>query len=294
MTLPDRILAITDLSTPARQAALRAAMLSRETGARLDLLHVVASGPLERMRALLGGGSADQERRVLAVAHEKLSALGGALRVQYDVDPGTRVTVGSVVKEVGQEMGAGGNALVVCGARGESTVRHFVLGTTASRLLHTAVCSTLVVKQQPHEPYRHLLIPVDFSPSSQRAIALARAIAPEAEVTLMHAFEAPFEGHMRYASVDEDAMEAYRHDARREAQARLRALRDDCGLQPGSCNLVLAHGNPALRIVQQELESGADLVVVGKHGETLLEEMFLGSVSKHVLTECQGDVLVVV
>ena len=31
---------------------------------------------------------------------------------------------------------------------------------------------------------------------------------------------------------------------------------------------------------------------MGKHGEGMLEELFLGSVTKHVLAESQGDVLV--
>ncbi len=31
---------------------------------------------------------------------------------------------------------------------------------------------------------------------------------------------------------------------------------------------------------------------MGKHGENFLEELLLGSVTKHVLAESQGDVLV--
>ena len=37
----------------------------------------------------------------------------------------------------------------------------------------------------------------------------------------------------------------------------------------------------------------ADLLVVGKHGSHIAEELLLGSVTKHVLAEAQGDVLVI-
>ena len=42
-----------------------------------------------------------------------------------------------------------------------------------------------------------------------------------------------------------------------------------------------------------EQEYDADLIVVGKHGTHITEELLLGSVTKHVLAEAQGDVLVV-
>ena len=45
-------------------------------------------------------------------------------------------------------------------------------------------------------------------------------------------------------------------------------------------------------IIEQEQECDCDLIVVGKHGESVLEELLLGSVTKHVLAESQCDVLV--
>ena len=48
------LLAATDLSAPARHAAMRAALLARDAGARLELLHVVEGGALEQLHHLLG------------------------------------------------------------------------------------------------------------------------------------------------------------------------------------------------------------------------------------------------
>ena len=287
-----RILAATDLSAPARHAAERAALIGKETAAPLDLLHVANLAPLERLRQLMGTTPADMEQRVLDAARHRLRDLAASLQQHYGIAPGVHLASGALLTELAKEADALAAGLLVCGAKGESLVRHFVLGTTALRILSTTTCPVLVVKQPPHEPYRRLLVPVDFSPSSLRAIRHARSIAPQVDIVLLHAFEVPFEGQLRYASVDEDTIHHYRIVARQEALQKLHALRDEAGLPLVGTRLVVLHGDPTLRITEQEQECDCDLIVMGKHGENFLEELLLGSVTKHVLAESQGDVLV--
>lgn len=289
-----RILAVTDLSIPARHAAQRAALVGRDTSTPLELLHVAQLAPLVRMRRLMSTVTSNFEQEVIEAAERKLRELAAALETQYGVNPSFRVTQGSLLSELAKESGSLKDGLLVCGARGESVVRHFVMGSTALRLLNSVTCSILVVKQLPHEPYRKALVPVDFSPSSRRAVEQAKRLAPHSEFTLLHAFEAPFEGHLRYASVDESTIQHYLVAARNDAQQKLRELRDEAGLSAKRCKLLVVHGNPVLSITQHEVELDADLIVMGKYGESLLEDVILGSVTRHVLTECQCDVLVAV
>ena len=287
-----RILATTDLSAPARHAAERAALVSQETAAQLDLLHVANLAPLERLRQLMGSNGAELETRVLDAARSKLVDLASLIHQRFGVVANPRVVAGALLAELAREADALAAGLLVCGAKGESVIRHFVLGTTALRVLSTTRCPVLVVKQPPHEPYRRLLVPVDFSPSSLRAIRHARSIAPGAEVVLLHAFDVPFEGKLRYASVDDEVIHHYRIVAKQEATQKLQALRDQAGLPVVGTSLLVLHGDPTFRIIEQEQECDCDLIVVGKHGESVLEELLLGSVTKHVLAESQCDVLV--
>ena len=81
--------------------------------------------------------------------------------------------------------------------------------------------------------------------------------------------------------------------ARQEALQRLQALADDLGLRPGEARLLARHGEAARVILREELEQDCDLVCLGKHGRGMLEELLLGSVTKHVQAESVGDVLVV-
>lgn len=288
----NHILAATDLSAPARHAVERAALVSKGTAAALELLHVANLAPLERLRQLMGATTGDLEQSVLEAARTRLQDLAGKLQQRFGVAPATQVVAGSLLTELARKADALAADLLVCGAKGESVIRHFALGTTALRVLGMTKCPVLVVKQPPRGAYKRLLVPVDFSTSSLRAVHHARSLAPQASIVLMHAFEVPFEGHLRYARVDEDTIHRYRIVARQDAIQKLQTLRHKAGLNNMDTSLLLLHGDPALHIIEQEQELDCDLTVMGKHGESLLEEMLLGSVTKHVLAELQGDLLV--
>jgi len=47
-----------------------------------------------------------------------------------------------------------------------------------------------------------------------------------------------------------------------------------------------------LAIIEQEQESDGDLIVIGKHGQSVVEDCLPGSVTTRVLAESVGDVLV--
>ncbi|MCL4748161.1 MAG: universal stress protein [Burkholderiaceae bacterium] len=292
MTSLTRILAATDLSAPARRAMERAALVSNDTAAPLDLLHVANLAPLERLRQFMDTTPGEMERRVLDAARRRLHELAASLQQRYGVVAGTHAVAGSLIAELAKRVDSLAADLLVCGAKGESVIRHFLLGTTALRVLSTTTCPVLVVKQSPHESYRRLLVPVDFSRSSLRTIGHARIIAPKADIVLLHVFEVPFEGKLRYASVDEETINHYRTVARQEATQELGALCDEGGLSPRDTRRIVVHGDPTLRIIEQEQEQDCDLIVIGKHGKGLLDELLLGRVARHVLAESQGDVLV--
>jgi nucleotide-binding universal stress UspA family protein len=292
MTKLKHLLATTDLSAPARHAVERAALVSKDTAAQLVLLHVADLAPLEKLRQLMGQLPAQLEMRVLDNAAEKLRDLAAALLKHYGVAAGTRVVAGTLLAELAREADAIVPSLIVCGARGESFVRHLLLGSTAERMLSRAKFPMLVVKQVAHEPYRTLLLPVDFSPSSLSALRIARLVAPNAELVLLHAYEVPFEGRLRYAGVDDETIGNYSLSARQEAEQKMRKLIRDAGLPSDTTRVIVLHGDPSVRIIEQEQEQNCDLIVMGRHGESALEDLLLGSVTKHVLAESQCDVLV--
>jgi nucleotide-binding universal stress UspA family protein len=287
-----RLLAATDLSAPARHAAERAALLAHELGASVDLLHVVNPAPIEKLRQLVADMPAELEQRVLDATREELRKLGATVSKHRGVTAGVQVATGPLIQELTAQAEA--VDLLVLGARGSSFMRHLLLGSTAERMLRKTTRPMLVVKQPPHEPYRTLLVAVDFSAYSARAVQAAQAVAPGAIIVLLHAFEVPVEGKLRLAGVEADLIHRYRVAAKQDALAKLRQLRDDTGLAPETTRLVVVHGDASRNVVEQEQEHDCDLIVIGKHGESAIEDLLVGSVTKHVLAESQCDVLVTV
>ena len=129
------ILAATDLSTPARHAAERAAQISQQHGAALCLLHVANLAPLQRLRQMLTSSPESVELKVLATARERLQTEANALHARYGVNVDDRLVVGSLITEIRSIADELATGLLVCGARGESLLRHMLLGSTAERML---------------------------------------------------------------------------------------------------------------------------------------------------------------
>ncbi|MFF7860032.1 universal stress protein [Pseudomonas monteilii] len=283
------ILVATDLSPYARNAAERAAYLSKAQQASLDLLYVANPAPFERLKQLVVPDD-DLLKRVLDSAGEKIHALAAMLFQRYDISAGVQVASGSVTTEITRVVQDKHSSLLVCGARGQSVARRLLLGSTVQKMLSRMPCPLLVVKPAPRDAYRTVLVPVDFSPVSLRAIALARRIAPQAEIILLHVYEAPFESSVRFAHIDHDTLTHYRNVIRKDAVTQLAALSKATGMP--DARQIVVHGDPGWRIAEQEQELECDLIVVGKQGTSALEELLVGSVTKHVLNESQCDVLV--
>jgi nucleotide-binding universal stress UspA family protein len=292
MTDIHRLLAATDLSAPARHAAERAAILARELGAGLDLLHVISASPVDRLRRLLAEAPADLEARLLGDARNDIERLGAVLRSAFGIPTQPSVVSGDLITEINAHALAAPADLVVLGARGASFMRHLLLGSTAERLVRKSVKPLLVVRQPPHEAYRRVLVAVDFSPSSLPALAAARAVAPTAELVVLHAYEVPFEDRLRSSGLGEEILDQYRLIAQRQALQGMRSLLAAAGLSPDAVVTLVMQGDPSSLVIEQEQERDCDLIVVGKHGESTLEAILLGSVTRHVLQASQGDVLV--
>jgi nucleotide-binding universal stress UspA family protein len=291
MTRLERVLATTDLSAPARHAAERAAIVAKDAGAILGLVHVINDPAWDRLRKLLAA-SDDVEPRLRQAIDRDVARLGEYLAQQHGVATQTDVVTGALIASILGHAAASRADLLVLGARGASFMRHLTLGSTAERLIRRSERPLLVVKQPPHESYRRALVAVDFSRASLATLAVARAVAPLAKLVLLHAYEVPFEDGMRMADVSEDALLHYQGVARQRASVDMHAFLQSSGLDLTEVPAVILKGDPTLRILEQEQEFDCDLVVVGKQGETLVEEFLLGSVTKHVLLQSRSDVLI--
>jgi hypothetical protein len=185
-------------------------------------------------------------------AQQALAQLAADISALYGVSTTCHVEEGMVLAAILDQAHVLGTDLLVVGASGANFMRHWLLGATAERLLGKTQHPILVVKQAPHEAYKSLLLPVDFSSCSMSAIQFTQELCPQAHLILLHACEVPFEGKMRFAGVDEVTILHYRETIRKEAQSRLNALAADAKLSPYQWQPLVIHGDPARCILEQE------------------------------------------
>jgi CPA2 family monovalent cation:H+ antiporter-2 len=71
-------------------------------------------------------------------------------------------------------------------------------------------------------------------------------------------------------------------------------LAKSAGLAQGDYTGSVVYGDTTRQIIEHEEKYNCDLIVMGKHGIHVTEELLLGSVTKRLLAESQSDVLVVI
>jgi nucleotide-binding universal stress UspA family protein len=271
---------------------VRAALVAAELGARLSLQHVVNVSALDALRHLIDAGSVDLQQKLLDEMRDEVSALAAELTARQGVQPELHLVVGNVLAEIGSHADAIDADLLVMGARGAGFMRELLVGSTTERVLRKTTRPLLVVKQMAHEPYRRVLVPIDFSPRGLDALRLVQRVAPQAEYVLLHAFEVPFEGKLRYAGVEESALSGLRINARRAAAAKMNELVAQAGVDENRVRRIVVHGEATAQVLEHEQAQDCDLIAIGKRGMGMIGEMLLGSVTKHILAQSAADVLV--
>lgn len=293
MTQTRCLLAATDFSAPARHALERAAQLAQtHSEASLTVAHVVSATALDKLRRLLPAEAGGLEAGLLAQAEKNLAELSANLASRYGRRIDTALLQGTPLTALAELAETRQADLLVMGARGAHFVREMLLGSTTERVLRKSRRPLLAVKQRAQAPYRRILAPVDFSEHAAAAVNTAHAWLPDADIVLLHAFEVELESTFRLAGMDDDRIHAYRIQAREAAAAEMDAFADKLAVPAQRLSRAFLHGAATLRIIEHEQTMDADLIVMGKHGQSVMEELLLGSVTKHVLAHASSDVLI--
>ena len=139
---------------------------------------------------------------------------------------------------------------------------------------------------------QRILVPVDFSPDADQAVADAIEIArsADAEIDLLHVWRTPIQAGLPEAGlVPIDAVDAIRKADEEKLNAQAASIRD----QGVRCNAHLIDGIAWHEIVEAVASFHADLIVVGTRGRTGLKHLVMGSVAERVTRHASCPVLTV-
>lgn len=283
-----KILHASDFSACSRQALPHALFLARNFGAELHLLHALVP---HRERLDVPEDQAPEPEdlmgRLEARAREELGELlgeeeAGAVKLVTAVRRGT-YPAPTILRYARGE----GIDLVVLGTHGRRAPGRLLLGSVAEEVVRLAPCPVLTLKQceEPPKPsaVEQILVPVDFSDHSRRALGYARDLADRyaARLQLLHVIEQVVLPSFYIPG----APGIFPHNLsglEGTAEAELHALMESDGPKvPYEAHVITA--SPVTGITDFAAEHGSDLLVISTHGLTGLERLLIGSTAESLI-----------
>jgi nucleotide-binding universal stress UspA family protein len=267
-----RILCAVDFSDLSAAALSHAAALARWAGSRLAVVHVVAPPDFRLVdgRALDVDARAQRLTRLRAFVEEAAGPFGPALALRE----------GEPAAEIAAECLAWSADLLVVGTHARRGLEHWEMGSVAEQLIRRAPCPVLTVPRGSHTPVRageppfgRVLCALDLGPTSATTLehALALGLRARAEVTVVHAMEElPADSRRLELRLGVPWTAAYRETVERQARARLLELLPPEVRRACEVTEIVVPGRARHQVVRAARESGADLVVMGSGGVSLI------------------------
>lgn len=291
-SLPRDILVPIDFSQNSFHGLAYAVELAERLGARLTLVHVTepAVPPLDGAWVPADAESHERARQQLAeLAHDR----AGRLEVV------TEVRLGNPPDEIDEAARRHQSDLIIMSTHGYTGLKQVLLGGITEAVIRRAPCPVLVVRSHPvseaarlastQPAFRSLLVPIDFSPRSERAIAYAGALAQWSggTVSLMHVLgPSEWDEIGGWTGGDFGGSSA-------DVQARLHAVLTR--LLPANVHgkVYAGPGTPFAQIVAGADFCRADLLVLTTHGRTGLAHLLCGSTAERILRHASSPVLII-
>jgi nucleotide-binding universal stress UspA family protein len=286
----------TDFSALAEAAAARAANLARLDGAAVHIVHALAVplvadpygsslptnlGDLWEALRRAAQQQVDQTRK--AIEAKGVSIV--TAQVSDSLDP-----IGSIAEAVR----AHGADLIVMGTHGRRGLQRAFLGSVTERALGTLDRPILAVKEDAEsaaKPISKIVLAVDFSPHSDRAVEVAASLAARlsASVDVVHAFDLPAD-YNPYLSAAGTEIE---RKIESNILGRLEAIREQLGQRKIRVHTHFRRGHSDAVITDLATQIGCQLIVMGTRGLTGLQHVLLGSVAERTLRMAPCSVLCV-
>ena len=153
---------------------------------------------------------------------------------------------------------------------------------------------------------KKILYTTDLSEHAKHAFGYAASLARryDAKITIFHVLEQISESvSVQLASMMgqdrwDDLMKRNENEARSAITDRLGRFCKEMAAEMPGCpfvveSIVVESGQPVEQILKQVDKSGADIVVMGTHGQGGLAEVMLGSTARRVLRRCKKPVMVI-
>src|SRR2546425_3059936 len=143
--------------------------------------------------------------------------------------------------------------------------------------------------------FRKLFVAIDFSPSSDEALREAhnRALSTRARLAVCHVVPNELRSNLLFPHISRIAALKFPLEEKKIAEAASARVSEVTGRTGEEFELIVDDGTPQALILNRAEEWGADLIIMGSHGQTSAADALLGSVTDSVIRHAHCPVLIV-
>lgn len=287
------ILFATDLSEASAHALEHAALIAAKNDAALHVVNVrIPFSESVFARAAEMPGHRELDEALENQTKTEIEGLKPSLdipvikRVLSDYDAAKAITEYAEQNQID---------LIIVGTHQRHGLAQLFLGSVAGRIIRQSSMSVLAVGPDERQTglashYERILVPIDFSQASERALRNAKRMAEahDSELIAVHVIEnVPYPAY--YTAGAHTIMEAFPDLARRTREAFKQLLVKN---EADNARVIVTEGKAHQKIDDVARENDVDVIVMGWNGLGDVEARLLGSVTERTLRRAPCPVLV--
>ena len=319
---PKKIMCVIDFSDFTNIILSYGKSLASEFGSTLYLCHIVSEALMVSSLGHSYIAHIDIDSDRIQHAKDKLEKIAE----EFDIKCKIIVSYGHAADEINQTARKNNIDMVIAATHGGSGIKRFLIGSVTDRLVKILTCPLLVL----HAQEKHLTAPVkesiklkrilvgcDFSPDSKLAFDYALSLAQEfqtqlylahvirtteqTELTASNYMQIQGDDYIGWAgseypdlpekATDEDLKEKNNLLSRIEKQ--LSDMVPEESRNWCTPITILLEGQPYKELINYAEQKEVDMIVLGVHGRSLLEQFIVGSTTDRVISRASCPVLVV-
>lgn len=205
-----------------------------------------------------------------------------------------KIVDGDYSQQILQVANEGGYSTIIMGRKSQTLIADIFTGSVSSELIHSSFQGTIYIVGEFFDsagicPAAKILVPVDDSDNSDAAVIEAATLASQyepslASVTLIHVI-----------NISKKPTQTV--EATQEAEEILNKSKQvlvDAGVDEEKIDWRIHHGVPADAILAVSVEVDANIIMIGRRGQSAVSDLLMGSVSSAVLHRCGNSTIAIV
>lgn len=290
-----RIMCATDFSDFSNLSLTYGMALAEEFEAKLFVCHIVDISSA----AMYGEAMVDitqQQQRMEQYAREQLEQLAAGYPIQWE----SLVVTGHPAEEICRMAKQKAVDLVVCATHGRAGLKRLILGSVAERLMRILPCPILIIRVLKPDlnlkkglSLKRILVGCDFSPDSSLAFMHGLSLAQEFQSELHLANVAELPVNRETVKNGRSTGDSNDQDLRHQLNQKLKNMVSDESCNWCTLKTTVLTDQPHEALTAYAEKHDMDIIVLGVRGHGLVEKLFVGSTTDHVVRRASCPVLAV-